>query len=145
MKRIHIFSFIILVTLFFFSRLHAFGESPCQTEREAVNSAEEERDDAKKTVRIIKLEIGYILFLDDSDAEDRAEDLEEALERLEEAKKVLEEKEEALKRAKNARDVCLAYAYRTCGCSVSHTESLTSCSCDHKVWNGWCHCPARSS
>ena len=44
--------------------------------------------------------------------------------------------------AQNALNVCLAHAYRTCGCVVHHTESVTSCSCSYNTWNGWCHCPA---
>ena len=108
-----------------------------------MDKAEEERNSAKKTVTDIKLEIVSILFFDDSDDEDRAEDYLEARERLKEAEKVLEEKEEALKKAQNALDHCLAFAYRSCGCSVQHTQTLSSCSCDKKMWTGFCPCPAR--
>ena len=135
MKSIKILSITLFVTLLIFSGLYAFGHPPCQTETKAVDEAEDTLNEAKETVNSIYKEIGKAAL-----AGDWAEGV-RLYEELQRAKNAVEDAEEALKTARNARDVCLAHAYRTCGCAVHDTENPTSCSCYYRTWNGWCHCP----
>ena len=172
MKSIRILSFGILVTLLSFSGLQAFGHSPCKSEQKAVDTAERESRTADRILKNLKNERLDLYVQASGDPENApvyghkldlyvqpiasgdlvAENapvyghkLSEIDKKIKKAEKVAKEKREQLQSARNTRDVCMGHAYRTCGCTVHHTESLTSCGCDYKTWNGWCHCPARSS
>ncbi len=148
MKSIRILSFGILVTLLSFSGLQAFGHSPCKSEQKAVDTAERESRTADRILKNLKNERLDLYVQASGDPENApvyGHKLSEIDKKIKKAEKVAKEKREQLQSARNTRDVCMGHAYRTCGCTVHHTESLTSCGCDYKTWNGWCHCPARSS
>lgn len=144
MKNIRILSFGILVTLLSFSGIRAFGHSPCQSEQKTVDTAERESRNADRILKNLKIEEVDLLVQASGDRDNAAtygHKLSEIEKKIKKAEKVAKEKREQLQSARNTRDVCIAHAYRTCGCTVHHTESLTSCSCYYNTWNGWCHCP----
>ncbi len=146
MKRIHILSFTLLIKLLFLSGLSAFGHSPCQPERDARDRAQREYDAAKSWSDFYWWESAFALwdtFWSDHDDPsgqlDRNEytiDYLTAGQDIDQSSTELDAASDSLQSAENALSFCLAYAYRTCGCTVHHTESLTSCSCSYNTWNG---------
>ena len=147
MKRFHIFSFTILATLLMFPMFYAFGHSPCQSEKKTLDSAQRELDDAEAWLGYYELKLAAArrAYQDAATDNDPATipdwtDVYDAQKAVEEAKEKVKEPKKKRDTARNAFNNCMAHAYRTCGCAVHHTESLTSCSCYYNTWNGWCHC-----
>ena len=155
MKRIRILSFGLIVTLLFLSRLSAFGHSPCQSERDARDSAKKAYDAAQDWVDYYESQKTLIMIkkaklqaknpTDELGLAALDQDYIDAHISSTAAAKEAARLQVSLTQAQNALNVCFAHAYRTCGCAVHHTESLTSCGCSYNTWNNWCHCPASGS
>lgn len=141
MKNIKLLSIIFLIMTLFFGALHAHGHPPCETEKKAVDDAQGVLDDAQELLGQYERNLA-ILLLGSKDGIPPSV-LQSAEEQIENQKNVVEDAEKALKDAKRDRDFCLAFAYRDCGCPVHDTQTLSSCGCDYKRWNGFCPCPAR--
>ena len=145
MKRIDVFRILFLVTVLSFS-FHAFGHPPCQPERESRNSAHHDWRDAQSWVDCYANEV-RLIWIDYVFADSEVERMQLRVQlilaqiSLREAEVKAERLREKLDRAQTALNVCLAFAYRRCGCPVHDTQSLTSCHCSYNTWNNWCHCP----
>ncbi len=139
MKSIKILSITLLVTTLFFGAHHAHGHPPCQTEKKAVDDAQSVLDDEQALLDQYELTLTLLL----SNKSTPPSVIRSAAEQVENQKEVVDNAKEALETAKRDRDFCIAFAYRSCGCPVHDTQTLSSCGCDYRKWNGFCPCPAR--
>lgn len=143
---------IISVTLLIafsvlFLNVDIFGHDPCQSEQSAYDDAVKAANKASRNHTIaVAAWSTYLAVLADKGKPPAPLTKDEAhkLSLLSAAAFIayldLQDANDTKERKKRSLDNCRAWDKRPCGCSIAHTQNITSCYCSYNNWNGWCHC-----